>query len=70
MWVVLTKNSILVLPESLVLTKVGDYWAMTSKPVVLRVPINELPTLVEGKSKRMALNNKPEPMSLPINDLS
>ena len=43
---------------------------MTSKPVVLRVPITELPTLVERKSKQMALNDRPEPMSLPINDLS
>ena len=43
---------------------------MTLKPVVLRVPITELPTLVERKSKQTALNGKPEPMSLPINDLS
>ena len=44
---------------------------MTAKPVVLRVSITELPTLVEQKSKQtMALNDKPEPMSLPINDRS
>ena len=43
---------------------------MTSKQVVLRVPITELTTLVERKSKQTALNNRPEPMSLPINDLS
>ena len=43
---------------------------MTSKPVVLRVPITELPTLVKQKSKQTALNDKPELMSLPINDLS
>ena len=39
---------------------------MTSKPVVLQVPITELPTLVEEKSKQTALNDKPEPISLPI----
>ena len=43
---------------------------MTLKPVVLRVPITELPRLVERKSKQTALNDRPEPMSLPINDLS
>ena len=43
---------------------------MTSKQVVLRVPITELPMLVERKSKQMALNNKPEPLSLLIIDLS
>ena len=43
---------------------------MTTKPAVLRVPITELPTLVEQKSKQTALNERPEPMSLPINDLS
>ena len=51
-------------------SKVGDLRVMTSKPVVLRVPITELPMLVERKSKQTALNDKPEPMSLPINDLS
>ena len=40
------------------------------KPVVLRVPITELPTLVEWKSKQRALNDRPKPMPLPINDLS
>ena len=34
------------------------------------VPITELPTLVEQKSKQTALNDRPEQMSLPINDLS
>jgi len=43
---------------------------MTSIPVVLRVLITELPTLVERISKQIALNDKPEPMSLPIIDLS
>ena len=43
---------------------------MTSKPVVLLVPITELLTLVERKSKQMVLNYKPEPMALPNNDLS
>ena len=43
---------------------------MTSKPVVIWVPITKLPMLVERKSKQTALNNKPKPMSLPINDLS
>ena len=36
---------------------------------VLGVLITELPMLVQQKSKQTALNNKPEPMSLPINDL-
>ena len=35
----------------------------------LQVPITELPTLVEQKSKQTVLIDKPEPMSLPINDL-
>ena len=39
---------------------------MTSKPLEVRVPITELPTLVEKKSKQTYLNNKPEQMSLPI----
>ena len=43
---------------------------MTSKLAVLRVPITELPMLVERKSKQTALNDKPELMSLPINYLS
>ena len=32
--------------------------------------ILELPTLVEKKSKQTDLNDTPEPMSLPINDVS
>ena len=43
---------------------------MSSKPLEAWVPITELPTLVERKSKQTALNDRPEPMSLPINDLS
>ena len=43
---------------------------MMSKPVALRVPITEISTLLERKSKRTALNDRPEMMSLPINDLS
>ena len=43
---------------------------MTLKLVVLRVPITELPTLVDKKSKQAALNDRLEPMSLPINYLS
>ena len=43
---------------------------MTSKLVVLRVLMTELPMLVEQKSKQTALNDTPELMSLPINDLS
>ena len=43
---------------------------MISKLVVLQVRITELPMLVEQKSKQTALNDKPEWMSLPINDLS
>ena len=42
---------------------------MSSKPLEVRVPITELPTLVEKKSKETDLNDTPEPMSLPINDL-
>ena len=43
---------------------------MTSKPVVLRVPITELPMRVDQNSKQTALNAKLEPISLPINNLS
>ena len=43
---------------------------LTSKPIVLPVPIIELPTLVEVKSKQMALNNKSETMPSQINELS
>jgi hypothetical protein len=43
---------------------------MTSKPVEVQVPITELSMLVEQKSKQTDLNGRPEPMSLPINDLS
>ena len=45
---------------------------MTSKPVEVRVPITELYyvgwakiTLVEQKSKQMAIDDRPEPMSSP-----
>ena len=48
--------------------KVGDERVMTSKLVELRVPITELPMLVERKSKQMALNDKPEPMSFRPNE--
>ena len=50
--------------------KVGDQRVMTSKPVVLQFQITELPTLVEQKSKQRGVNEKPELMFLPINDLS
>jgi len=43
---------------------------MSSKPLEVRVPITELPMLVEKKSKQTDLNVTPKPMSLPINDLS
>ena len=43
---------------------------MSSKPLEVWVPITELLTLVEKKSKQTDLNGTPEPMSLPINDLS
>ena len=43
---------------------------MSSKLLDLRVPITELPTLVKKKSKQTDLNDTPELMSLPINDLS
>ena len=43
---------------------------MSSKPLEVWVTITELPMLVEKKSKQTDLNNTPEPMSLPINDLS
>ena len=36
----------------------------------VRVPITEQPMLVDKKSKQTDLNDTPEPMSLPINDLS
>ena len=36
----------------------------------VRVPITELPTFVEKKSKQTDLNDTSQPMSLPINDLS
>ena len=42
---------------------------MSSKPLEVRFPITELPMLVEKKSKQTDLNDTPEPMSLPINDL-
>ena len=42
---------------------------MSSEPLEVWVPITKLPTLVEKKSKQMDLNDTPEPMSLPINDL-
>ena len=50
---------------------------MTLKPLEVRIPITELPTLVERKPKQTALRkpkqtalkDKPESMSLPINDL-
>ncbi len=40
------------------------------KVVEVRVPITELPTLVEQKSKQTDIDDRLEPMSLPINDLS
>ena len=43
---------------------------MSFKPLEVRVPITELPTLVEKKSKQTDLNGTPEPMSLPNNDLT
>ena len=42
---------------------------MGSAIETVRVPITELPMLVEKKSKQTDLNDIPEPMSLPINDL-
>ena len=43
---------------------------MSLKQVEVQVSITKLPMLVEKKSKQMDLNNTPELMSLPINDLS
>ena len=43
---------------------------MSLKPLEVRVPITELLTLVEKKSKQTDLNDTPEPISLTINDLS
>ena len=43
---------------------------MSSKPLVVWVPITELPTLVEKKSKLTDLNDTSKPMLLPINDVS
>ena len=40
---------------------------MSSIPVELRVPITELPALVERKSKQTDIDNRPEPLSIPIN---
>ena len=42
---------------------------MSSKPLEVRVPITELPTVVEKKSKQTDLNDTLEPLSLPIKDL-
>ena len=42
---------------------------MSSKPLEVWVPITELPTLVEKKSKQTDLNDTLEPLSLPIKDL-
>ena len=39
---------------------------MSLKPLEVQVPITELP---QKKSKQTDLNDTPEPMSLPINDL-
>ena len=49
--------------------KIGHKWVMLSKPLEVRVLITELPTLVEKESKQTELNDIPEPISLPINDL-
>ena len=43
---------------------------MTSKLVVLRGPITELPMRVDQNSKQTALRDKPKPMSILINNLS
>ena len=40
---------------------------MTSKPVEVQVPITEQ-RLVERKSKQMAIDDRPVPMSSPINN--
>ena len=50
-------------------SKVGDLRVMISKLVVLQVTITELPILVEKKSKQTDLNDTPQPMLLPVNDL-
>ena len=42
---------------------------MTLKPVEVWVPLTELPTLVQQKSKQTDLDDRPKPMALPINDL-
>ena len=39
---------------------------MSLKPLKVQVPLTELPTLVEKKSKQTYLSDTPEPMSLPI----
>ena len=43
---------------------------MSSKLLEVRFPITELPKLVEKKSKQTDLNDTPEPIALPIYDLS
>ena len=57
-------------PKCMILPKVGDLRVMKSKPLEERVPITELLTYVEKKSKQTDLKNTPEPMLLFINDLS
>ena len=41
---------------------------MTSKPVEVRVPITELHYVGWAKSKQMAIDDRPEPMSSLINN--
>ena len=40
---------------------------MSSKPLEVRVPNTDLPTLVEKKSKQMDLNDTPEPKDIQRN---
>ena len=53
----------------MVLNKVGHYWVMTLKPLKVWVPITELLMLVEKNSKQTDLNDTPEPMPLPTNNI-
>ena len=42
---------------------------MSLEPLEVQVSITEVPTLVEKKSKQMALSYTPVQMSLPINEI-
>ena len=47
-------------------SKIGHSWVMSSKPLKVRVSINELPILVEKKSKQTDLNDTPNRCHYPL----